>query len=231
MSILNVAEKNDAAKHIASFLSNNMMRTRKGPGNFNYDMKMPISCLNPEFANTGLQPDRDNNIDFTMTSVSGHVMCYNFVDRFLSWRDSKPYELFNCPIEKNILDTMHGVADNLKKEARYAKVLIIWTDCDREGENIGYQIAYQCRQSNPSIAVYRAFFSDISEKSCFKALLEVGPQDQNLSDAAECRQQLDLRIGIAFTRWQNGHIKRSFRKAFEMEQNQHHKLGLGCLRS
>lgn len=223
MSILNVAEKNDAARHIAGFLSQNRMRQRRSQGNNNYDLQVNISQLNPEFQNTGLVPDRNNNINFVMTSVSGHIMCYDFGDRFRSWRDSRPHELFSCPIEKNVLENMHGVAENIKCEAAHAKVLIIWTDCDREGENIGYQIVRQAKIGNPNIHVFRAFFSEISEPSCFKALREVGRQNEPLSDAAECRQQLDLRIGIAFTRWQNGHVKRNFKKVFEIERNQHHK--------
>ena len=115
MSILNVAEKNDAAKHIATFLSNNRMRFRNSPGNKNYDMQLNISRLHPDFANTGLQPDRQNNINFVMTSVSGHVMCYDFGERFRSWRDSRPHELFSCPIEKNVLENMQGVAENLRR--------------------------------------------------------------------------------------------------------------------
>ena len=149
-----------------------------------------------------------------MTSVSGHLMCYDFGDRFRSWRDSRPEELFTCPIEKNVLETMHRCADNLRAEAAHAFALIIWTDCDREGENIGFQIANVCRKVNPNLNVYRAKFSDISKRSCFEALGRVGPPDSNLSDAAECRQQLDLRIGIAFSRWQSSHIKRHFRGGF-----------------
>ena len=33
----------------------------------------------------------------------------------------------------------------LEREVRGADTLIIWTDCDREGENIGYEIIDVCR--------------------------------------------------------------------------------------
>jgi DNA topoisomerase-3 len=38
---------------------------------------------------------------------------------------------------------------------------MIWTDCDREGENIGAEIAKVCRKANPNIVVKRARFSAI----------------------------------------------------------------------
>jgi len=38
---------------------------------------------------------------------------------------------------------------------------MIWTDCDREGENIGAEIVKICRQAKPNIVVKRARFSAI----------------------------------------------------------------------
>ena len=54
-----------------------------------------------------------------------------------------------------------GIERNLEQEARRADVLMIWTDCDREGEHIGSEIAGVCRKVNPRIQVKRARFSAI----------------------------------------------------------------------
>lgn len=35
----------------------------------------------------------------------------------------------------------------LEREVRGCQVLIIWTDCDREGENIGFEVIEVCRSS------------------------------------------------------------------------------------
>lgn len=50
---------------------------------------------------------------------------------------------------------------NLQNEARRANLLLIWTDCDREGEHIGSEIVAACRKANPRIIVKRARFSAI----------------------------------------------------------------------
>ena len=58
----------------------------------------------------------------------------------------------------------------LEREARGAKWLIIWTDCDREGENIGYQIIEVCQSVNRNIRVFRAQFSEITPQSVNNAI-------------------------------------------------------------
>lgn len=56
---------------------------------------------------------------------------------------------------------MPGIERNLLNEARRADELMIWTDCDREGEHIGSEIANVCRKAKPNIRVTRARFSAI----------------------------------------------------------------------
>jgi len=57
-----------------------------------------------------------------------------------------------------------AVENNLKSQARGCQKLVIWTDCDREGENIGSEIATVCRKVKPNIIVKRARFSAIIAK-------------------------------------------------------------------
>jgi DNA topoisomerase IA len=57
------------------------------------------------------------------------------------------------------------VASNIEAQARYASILFIWTDCDREGEHIGTEIRDIALKANPNMQVYRARFSNI-ERAC-----------------------------------------------------------------
>ena len=43
----------------------------------------------------------------------------------------------------------------MEREIRSCNTLVIWTDADREGENIGFEIIDVCREVNPRITVYR----------------------------------------------------------------------------
>lgn len=51
------------------------------------------------------------------------------------------------------------IAKNIEDQAKYARVLVIWTDCDREGEHIGSEIREAARKGNNRIDVKRARFS------------------------------------------------------------------------
>jgi len=53
------------------------------------------------------------------------------------------------------------IAANIKQQARGARALFIWTDCDREGEHIGAEVRSQALEGNANIQVKRARFSNI----------------------------------------------------------------------
>lgn len=54
-----------------------------------------------------------------------------------------------------------AIAQNLADQAKYARLLVIWTDCDREGEHIGQEIVDAAKKGNSSILVKRAKFSNV----------------------------------------------------------------------
>lgn len=95
---------------------------------------------------------------------------------------------------------MEGVARNLKNESKSAAILIIWTDCDREGEFIGDEIRRVCLQANPRLAVYRARYSSTTFQELSKACTSLKRLDDNTINAVSARAELDLRSGSAFTR-------------------------------
>ena len=78
----------------------------------------------------------------------------------------------------------------------------IWTDCDREGEAIGFDIIEVAKKVRPNIEVYRAHFSALTKPEIEKAATELRRPNKALSDAVKIRQEIDLRIGATFTRFQ-----------------------------
>uniref|UniRef100_A0A452H4E8 DNA topoisomerase n=1 Tax=Gopherus agassizii TaxID=38772 RepID=A0A452H4E8_9SAUR len=130
--VLCVAEKNDAARGIADILSNSRMRRREGFSKFNkiyeYDYHM-----------------FGQNVTVAMTSVSGHLLAHDFKMPFRKWHSCNPLVLFEAEIEKYCPENFVDIKKTLEREARQCQALVIWTDCDREGENIGFEIIHVCK--------------------------------------------------------------------------------------
>jgi DNA topoisomerase-3 len=96
-----------------------------------------------------------------MTSVLGHVMNHCFDNAFNGWSSCDPFALFDAPVALQTAESFIPVERNLINEARRSDTLMIWTDCDREGEGIGVEIAHICQKGKPNITVRRARFSAI----------------------------------------------------------------------
>ncbi|XP_054082911.1 DNA topoisomerase 3-alpha isoform X2 [Zeugodacus cucurbitae] len=197
MKYLNVAEKNDAAKTIAGLLSNGTATRREGYSVYNkiYDFESEVSGRKSKMV---------------MTSVSGHLLQLEFVGAYRRWNEVNPQTLFTAPINKTCHENYRPIQRTLEREVRGCNGLIIWTDCDREGENIGYEIIDVCRKVKPSIKVYRAIFSEITRASVRRALQELKEPNKKLSDAVDVRTELDLRTGAAITRFQTMRLQRLF---------------------
>ncbi|KAJ2797966.1 DNA topoisomerase, partial [Coemansia helicoidea] len=127
MRILCVAEKPSQAKAVVQILSQGQSGTREGCSRYNknYDFQYRV-------AGTFVQA--------TMTSVLGHVVEIDFPQTMRRWQSCNPASLFSAPIVANT-EKSKDVARNIEREARTATHLYIWTDCDREGESIGSEIA------------------------------------------------------------------------------------------
>jgi len=95
-----------------------------------------------------------------------------------------------------------GIARNLEAEAKKATHLMIWTDCDREGEHIGSEVAAICLRANRRIVVQRARFSAIIPNQINNAARNPVALDMLQAAAVEARIELDLRVGAALTRTQ-----------------------------
>ncbi|XP_055539762.1 DNA topoisomerase 3-alpha isoform X2 [Wyeomyia smithii] len=145
-----------------------------------------------------------------MTSVSGHLLNYEFLPSFRGWHSCNPEQLFDAPVRKACIEGGDKVKRTLEREIRGCNTLVIWTDCDREGENIGFEIIEVCRAIKPQIRVLRAKFSEITTPSIKRAVENLAEPDDRQNDAVNVRSELDLRIGAAFTRFQTLRLQNVF---------------------
>ncbi|XP_059509987.1 DNA topoisomerase 3-alpha isoform X2 [Stegostoma tigrinum] len=150
------------------------------------------------------------NIAIVMTSVSGHLLELEFKSPFQKWRSCNPVTLFDTEVEKYCPENYVDIKRTLEREVRKCQALILWTDCDREGENIGFEIINVCKTVKPNLQVLRARFSEITPHAIRQACENLVEPDQKISDAVDVRQELDLRIGASFTRFQTLRLQKVF---------------------
>ncbi|GJJ12157.1 hypothetical protein Clacol_006398 [Clathrus columnatus] len=194
MHVLCVAEKPSIAKSITQILSGGQFNIRTTSNKFikNYDFTYRTHDT------------------YTVTSVAGHLLAFDFNSAFRGWNSCDPLTLFDAAVEVKVPEDKKSIEKNLVSEARRTQMLMIWTDCDREGENIGMEIVQICRKSNPNINVKRAKFSAIIPQQIHNAAQHPVELDKAQADAVDARTILDLRLGAAFTRMQSLSLQARF---------------------
>uniref|UniRef100_A0A5K4F1G8 DNA topoisomerase n=1 Tax=Schistosoma mansoni TaxID=6183 RepID=A0A5K4F1G8_SCHMA len=189
-TVFMVAEKPSLAESIAKSLSNKRNSSRRG---FNG------ACSIHEWTGQFMS----EQVRFKMTSVCGHVMNVDFLSRYNSWDKVDPAELFVAPIEKKEANPKLKMVDFLRHEAKNAGILILWLDCDKEGENICFEVI-NCVHSvmiHPK-RILRAHFSAVTDQELHGAMKNLREPNKHEALSVDARQELDLRIGCAFTRFQ-----------------------------
>lgn len=141
--------------------------------------------------------------EMVMTAVLGHVMGMDFGPEYANWSACITEDLFGAPILSAVGKEMRDVAENLRVQARQAQMLVIWTDCDREGEYIGHEIEAICREANGRLEVYRARYSAVTPRDVHGAMRNLQRLDVGQVDAVAARQEIDLRSGATLTRLQS----------------------------
>ncbi|KAG7385627.1 DNA topoisomerase 3-alpha [Phytophthora pseudosyringae] len=199
MKVLNVAEKPSVAKEIASILSSGRSQRRAGLSKYNALFEFPYQI-------------QGQQVQMVVTSVTGHIMELDFDASVRSWHSCDPVELFTAPVCKRIRsdETMKKIEKTLMKEAKHSQWLVLWLDCDREGENIAYEVKSICEKTNKRLRVSRARFSALIPRDIVYAMQNLAEPNEKLSLAVDARSEIDLRIGAAFTRFQTMRIQSRF---------------------
>lgn len=179
MTTVAFAEKNKAAAQIANILGEREVAKISVEGLPVYEFKW-------------------KGEEWLMMGLSGHIMNYDFPERYNKWREVDPRMLFEVDPEKLVTRAEYAAA--VKKLAKKADKIILACDYDREGENIGFE-AKALAEEVTKVPVLRARFSALSPGEVKNAFENPVKPDYNLAMAAEARQILDLKMGAAFTRF------------------------------
>lgn len=194
VSVLMVAEKPSICTAIANALSKGKMETR--------GRTPPVHEFNGVF--------QGKQAFFRVTSVTGHVFSVDFPSRYQQWDAVAPQELFSAPVVR-APEGKGGIVKHLEREGKGMDYLVLWLDCDREGENICFEVI-QCVENNMSRGVkgqriFRARFSAVTAKDIEVAMRSLGVPNENESNAVNARQELDLKVGVAFSRFQTRYFQ------------------------
>ncbi|KAG7195628.1 DNA topoisomerase [Scheffersomyces spartinae] len=189
--VLCVAEKPTIARQVSGVLSGGSFRTRNGKSKYNKNFEFTYNFGQWGYAQV------------VMTSVSGHLLLIDFPSNY-GWDKVTPGRLFEAPITEVVPNDKKDIYNNIKQEARFATILMIWTDCDREGEYIGWEIVKAAQEGNPRIqietSVFRSQFSHLERNHVIHAANNPISLNMKAVDAVACRQEIDLRVGLSFTR-------------------------------
>ena len=83
---------------------------------------------------------RDQNASMTVTSVSGHMMGIDFDEAYRGWHSCKEVDLFQAPLKRKAIDASRDIEKTLRREAKNHDTLLLWLDCDLEGEAIAFEV-------------------------------------------------------------------------------------------
>src|ERR671914_1397917 len=184
-----ISEKANTAKKIAQFLS-------EGPVKEGKHRSVPhhtFTWKGEETVSVGLK---------------GHVLNPEYPEEYSNWQKVEPRELIDAEIKKSVSEK--GVAQAVTSLAKKADRVIIATDFDREGELIGVEALSLVFEANPKLMdhVERARFSALTPGEVGRAFDELMEVSNDLADAGEARQDIDLIWGATLTRWVSRATKR-----------------------
>ena len=197
MKVLSVAEKPSVARELAKILSNGTASSRRGEAQYN--MLYDFSCTLD-----------GRPCQMVVTSVIGHLFEQDFEESHRKWGSCSPLDLFDARITSYVPDDKKDIARNLEHAVRGCEQLLLWLDCDREGEAIGFEVIDVCTHVNRRLRVRRARFSALIPRDIHAAMANLREPDKRQADAVRARSELDLRLGAAFTRLQTTTLQHQF---------------------
>ncbi|XP_019849486.1 PREDICTED: DNA topoisomerase 3-beta-1-like isoform X2 [Amphimedon queenslandica] len=202
MRVLMVAEKPSLAKSLSEILSRGSSSRRKSSCSACDVHEFQGKLAVPGGGGPGLAAM------FKMTSVCGHVMSLDFQPKYNNWETTDPLLLYDAETMKKEAIPSLRIPSFLRQEGKGVDYLVLWLDCDKEGENICYEVINEVEpvmkppKTPRTQTIFRAKFSAVTEAAILHAFNNLGFPNWNESRSVDARQELDLRVGCSFTRFQ-----------------------------
>ncbi len=201
IKLLHVAEKPSIAASVANALSS--------VSSSNYNQSKGVTPIH-EF-DTSAPPFHPapgaTSCHHIVTAVTGHVFNVDFPQEYQSWDSIDPASLYTAPVVRK--PCKGSLLNHLRNCAKSTDFVVLWMDCDREGENINFEVLSVIlpTMSVGFSHVYRAKFSAIAVGDILKAYGCLIKPDQHQSHAVDARQELDLKVGVSFSRFQTRYFQ------------------------
>lgn len=187
-----MAEKPSAAKEIVAVLrQGSQVSQRNGFSRYNriYDFDMVLNGAPAHMV---------------FTSVTGHLKGTEFEESVRKWGSCDPAKLLDrtaTKVEWNVAEDKAPLVRTLHSESRNADWLVLWLDCDSEGEKIAVDVRDVCIDAKRSLVVKRARFSAMTRGDLLRAVNHLDVLNERMAAMVETRQEIDLRAGSAYTRF------------------------------
>lgn len=177
MKILIITEKANAARRIATILSDGHSHSASAGG---------VTALTFE----------TESDQYTVVSLRGHIIELDYPEKYSDWKSGSPVDLVRAPQIKTI--KVKSILNKIIELAKDADRIIIATDYDREGELIGMETVKAADVDMKKVK--RAKFSALTKGEVENAFANLVEPDEKLANAAEARQIVDLSWGAVLTR-------------------------------
>lgn len=190
LSVMMVAEKPMIAQTIALILSHGSAKKSSG-----VIKTCPVWEYEGEF--------KGFKAKFKVTSVAGHMYSRDFPEKVDTWKVDAKSLFGEETIQK---PTSKALCKHIQVTGKDVNVLLLWLDCDREGENICFEVIDNLKGTLPyprENYIFRAKFSSLANKDIISAYESIiNKPNEYESQSVEARQIIDLKIGVAFSVFQ-----------------------------
>lgn len=182
-----IAEKNSVARELANILKgqSGVIRVLQATGIYSASIE------------NGLQFESSSHV---VTAVNGHMFDLDFPAEYSHWSAVDSRSLFSAPVVRSCKRSHSSAKRNLVDLGSRAGSVVLWTDCDMEGEAIAFEAISCIERAVDATRVYRAHFSAVTRNDVVRALSSLRRPNRCLDEAVRFRQEVDLRAGAAFTR-------------------------------